>query len=258
MTVGNVAGSITIISQDGSLLGTTVNASDDYNDFEVTLDDDVETALATYSELNNELVVTSLDKTLTYESTPVLYSVNFRTYGGNSVDAQMNLASGSLVAQPEAPTLAGCIFAGWYKDAVCTDGQEWDFGAETITANMELYAKWDINETYTKQLTFKAEGSEDILILVKNGDTLDSVPEVPERYAYEGEWDTTDFSNITVDKITKAIYSRITDFNDDGHIDMLVIVLMAQNYGSGGFFYDLNEDTVVNIYDLVTIAQLIQ
>ncbi len=56
--------------------------------------------------------------------TPLTYAVVFRTYSGSPLEVLSGLSYNSLVAQPEDPAFPGFIFAGWYKDADCTDGQE--------------------------------------------------------------------------------------------------------------------------------------
>jgi len=44
------------------------------------------------------------------------------------------------VTEPTAPTKTGYTFGGWYKESGCTNA--WDFGSDTVTADVTLYAKW--------------------------------------------------------------------------------------------------------------------
>lgn len=72
--------------------------------------------------------------------------VSFDTKGGSSIKPQT--AEGGLnVSKPETPTLDGKAFAGWYADAACTQGNEWDF-ATWVTENTTLYAKWVTVEAF--------------------------------------------------------------------------------------------------------------
>ena len=41
------------------------------------------------------------------------------------------------------PQRDGYTFDGWYKDAACTNTAKYDFTTDTVTGNLELYAKWD-------------------------------------------------------------------------------------------------------------------
>ena len=69
---------------------------------------------------NAKKALESLD--LNYEgSTPIVESV----------------AAGQSFYEPAAPTREGYEFAGWYKDAACTDGQEAD-----LSVAGTYYAKW--------------------------------------------------------------------------------------------------------------------
>ena len=51
--------------------------------------------------------------------------------------------------------------------------------------------------------------------------------------------------------------SKNFDINDDGIIDMLDIVMVAQNYNTTITDYDLNDDGRVNLFDLILIAKQI-
>ena len=70
------------------------------------------------------------------------YTVTFDTRGGSTVPSAMTAQNKTMVA-PANPERAGFAFAGWYKDAACT--QAWDFAKDVVTADMTLYAKWTKN-----------------------------------------------------------------------------------------------------------------
>ena len=97
---------------------------------EVTDADDV-----TYLTLVN-------NKNITLGSSPVTYSVTYFSQGGSFVDAVSNIAYGSTISAPNAPTYDGYVFGGWYKDSNCSSEQEWDFESEVVTEDIILYAKW--------------------------------------------------------------------------------------------------------------------
>ena len=68
--------------------------------------------------------------------------------GGASYTAPafyMNSTSGEgnvqTTVKPTDPEWAGYEFGGWYTDAACTDGNEFEFG-NTLSANTTVYAKW--------------------------------------------------------------------------------------------------------------------
>ena len=70
------------------------------------------------------------------------FTVSFDAHGGSAVPSALTAQNKTMVA-PANPERAGFTFAGWYKDAACT--QAWDFAKDVVTADMTLYAKWTKN-----------------------------------------------------------------------------------------------------------------
>lgn len=68
------------------------------------------------------------------------YTVTFNSKGGTDVPAQ-ELMYGDYVAEPEAPTREGYVFAGWYQDENCM--YVWDFETNQVGQSMTLYACWE-------------------------------------------------------------------------------------------------------------------
>ncbi|MDO4478533.1 MAG: cell wall-binding repeat-containing protein [Lachnospiraceae bacterium] len=69
------------------------------------------------------------------------YTVSFDLQGhGTAIDAQ-TLKKYSKATQPAVPVEEGYVFGGWYTDAACTAGHEYDF-TSNVTAETTLYAKW--------------------------------------------------------------------------------------------------------------------
>ncbi len=71
--------------------------------------------------------------------TPQAYEVSFNTNGGNDISS-ISVPDGEKLTKPADPTKDGMIFAGWYKDAECTEA--WNFDTDTVTESTTLYAKW--------------------------------------------------------------------------------------------------------------------
>lgn len=68
------------------------------------------------------------------------YTVTFDANGKDvELPASQRVKQGHLALEPSVQlTYAGYTFAGWYKDADCT--QAWDFSKDVVTADMTLYA----------------------------------------------------------------------------------------------------------------------
>lgn len=76
-------------------------------------------------------------------------TVTFEENGGSAVTEITGLSYNATITAPAAPTKTGYAFAGWYKEAACTN--PWNFGSDKVTASITLYAKWtpvEYNITY--------------------------------------------------------------------------------------------------------------
>lgn len=65
--------------------------------------------------------------------------VRFDCGGGSPVSA-CRVRQGQCVPCPAAPVWQGHVFAGWYRDAACTE--PWDFEQDRVERSMTLYARW--------------------------------------------------------------------------------------------------------------------
>ena len=70
------------------------------------------------------------------------FKVKFNAKDGTPEPDTQYIENGGKVTEPPNPAQAGYTFDGWYKNADCSDGQEWNFATDTVTGNMTLYAKW--------------------------------------------------------------------------------------------------------------------
>lgn len=136
------------------------------------------------------------------------HALIFFTLGGTPIEAQANIPTGSTALRPADPVRGGFVFSGWYTTPDCSDGNEWSFDTP-ITEDTRIYAKWLTDENYTHTVTFKADGQDDIVLIVRDGETLanNQIPVVPMKNGFTGAWDITDFANIHADLIANAIYT---------------------------------------------------
>jgi uncharacterized repeat protein (TIGR02543 family) len=96
-----------------------------------------------------------------------LLSVIFNSVSGTPVASQV-VTPGSTLTEPTPPTLANHVFGGWYQEIDCIT--PWDFAADTVTANITLYAKW-IPPVFT--ITFNSVGGSSVASqTVSSGSTV--------------------------------------------------------------------------------------
>lgn len=89
-----------------------------------------------------ELPPEEMIKTVSFMVTPApaIYTVTFDSRGGSAVSPLTGVRQGETIAAPTPPTRDGYTFGGWYRDVACTGA--WDFKADTVAADITLYAKW--------------------------------------------------------------------------------------------------------------------
>lgn len=73
------------------------------------------------------------------------YTVTFDAQRGSSVSSQ-TVEAGGKAQKPADPLRTGYSFGGWWTSAVEGIGKEWNFGTDTVSANLTLYARWAINQ----------------------------------------------------------------------------------------------------------------
>lgn len=115
-----------------------------------------------------------------------LYSVSFNMCGhGDPIEAQ-RVAEGKTVTKPADPKAEAYEFLGWCTDAACTS--VYDF-ATPVTADLNLYAKWDIAASAMNPIPEITANTKEIYLVKGQSFTLP-----------EGKW-TSDMPKAV--KITK-------------------------------------------------------
>lgn len=142
------------------------------------------------------------------------YTVTFESNGGTAVESQV-IAEGETATEPEAPTLEGYTFAGWYTDAELTAA--YDF-ATPVTSDITLYAAWEDTETiYT--VSFETNGGSEVVAQAIYAGQCAFQPADPtkEGYVFEDWYADEELTNsfdftqpINADTI---IYANWTELN---------------------------------------------
>ena len=105
----------------------------------------VKTDLSEEKEAENIISVwstyTSADSSVSYTSVPIVYNfactVEFNVQDASATEpVSQTVAYGETIKDPSVDGVEG-----WYKDAACSEGEEWDFATDVVSGNMTLYAK---------------------------------------------------------------------------------------------------------------------
>ncbi|MDE7321595.1 MAG: InlB B-repeat-containing protein [Lachnospiraceae bacterium] len=119
-------------------------------------------------------------------------TVRFDLQGQGTPIPSITADSGALLTAPDEPTAEGYLFEGWYKEPECTNA--WDFAADTVSADIILYAKWiesaaDENQNiYTVTFDMQGIGVQLEPVTAANGELL-ALPETPTAEGYVfAEW----------------------------------------------------------------------
>ncbi|MGE4214171.1 MAG: InlB B-repeat-containing protein [Anaerotignaceae bacterium] len=102
----------------------------------------------TYSAGENVTVLGNTTLTAVWNAVQSTYTATYNlNYAGSGVyTTQTSIVSGAFLTAPSEPSRSGYSFSGWYKDTACAE--RWQFSTNTVTGNMNLYAKWSA-DTYT-------------------------------------------------------------------------------------------------------------
>ena len=102
------------------------------------------------------------------------YNVLFAANGGTPVPDQQTILNGGKVNVPALMTKSGYTFDGWYRENTFTT--KWDFGIDTVTANITLYAHWDPIETITTASGIKMNRIPAGTFIMGSSDDYDASP----------------------------------------------------------------------------------
>ncbi|QIK57066.1 LPXTG cell wall anchor domain-containing protein [Erysipelothrix sp. HDW6A] len=135
------------------------------------------------------------------------YTVSFESNGGSTVQPITDITKDSTITSPTDPSKAGYTFAGWYTDVALTTA--WNFGTDTVTSNITLYAKW--NEVlYT--VSFESNGGSTVQPITDiTKDSTITSPTDPKKAGYTFAGWYTDIALTTVWNFgTDTVTSNIT------------------------------------------------
>ncbi len=247
MSVTKAADGYTVSSPDGFSGTISIELGDSVSSMNIETED---TQIKLLQKMQNEDLVLQVNDA---DEAPINviepeYNVYFYTHGGSIVEDVTNVAIGQTIQRPEDPTFEGFVFAGWYKTAECLDGEEWDFENDVVEGDTTIHAKWVADEDYLHSVTFKAEGHDDVIILVKDGATLEDLPLVPKKYGFAGQWDVQNFENISSNMTVNAIYGETNAITpiasvDGGTYASAQSVTLTTTTSNGAIYYTLDGST---------------
>ena len=146
------------------------------------------------------------------------YTITYNTNGGSAINETNKLTRdyNSAIPKPSDPTKTGNTFKGWYTDEQCET--PCDFVAGKVTADITLYAKWEVN-TYT--ITFDTKGGSNVPAIEQLFNTPITKPGAPtkEGYTFDG-WseaipDNMPAKNMTITANWNINQYTITFYDDE-------------------------------------------
>lgn len=162
--------------------------------------------------------------------------VSFDTDGGSAIRPITITADMTRIPEPGTPTKEGHRFVGWYTDR--TGGDVFDF-TEIPATSVTAYAIWELDSvTVTFKAKLDSQPESEAIISTLNilyGSAL-TLPSVPEKEGYNGEWNTTgiNINNITRPITIKARYTlktiNITFVKNNGDENEVRSGTMNQSY----------------------------
>ncbi len=90
----------------------------------------------------------------------VIFTVSFNSNEGSAVPSQ-TVKKGETTTKPDDPQRSQYVFVAWYKEVELTN--EWKFDIDVVTADVTLYAKWELKQmtmtTAIAEIWFSMEGT---------------------------------------------------------------------------------------------------
>ncbi len=158
------------------------------------------TAIITASADNGAVTATC---TITVQQA---FTVSFDTNGGPSSINSQSVTSGTTATFPGAPGRDGYGFASWYADTELTD--EWNFSTDTVTEDLTLYVKWNLN-VYT--IVYNVGGGtltgETTSYSIESA-AITLVEPTKTDYTFGGWYEDAQFSGEPVTKIASGSYGN--------------------------------------------------
>ena len=106
----------------------------------INVEVDAETVTAGTTIANGKIATFGADVEFTAVWAEV-FDVTFNMQSHGASIAAQHIVDGGKATEPNDPSAIGWDFGGWFTDAECTAGNEFDFNT-TISADTELFAKW--------------------------------------------------------------------------------------------------------------------
>lgn len=188
-----------------------------------------------------------------WEEAAAQYVVTFDTGEGTAVESQ-TIDEGGKATEPAEPTLDGYLFMGWYKDEACSDGQEFDFAAETISANVTLYAKWAVGQN---GILFEETADGTWSVSAKEGYEFEGTVEIPAEYDGKAVTEIAEYGLRSMEASEVIIPASVTNvgaFAFYGNTNVLFVDMSASSASIGEGAFEDSALVAIELGNVVSIG----
>ncbi|MBU5433018.1 S-layer homology domain-containing protein [Intestinimonas sp. MSJ-38] len=206
-------------NSDGEAVYAVSPDFSEYDAFGYTAVSNTEAAAAGASAWDG---TTGLDRYKYFKVGPTLpLNVTFDLgYDGVAPDKQI-LKAGDEVTAPDTPVREGYLFTGWYSDADFKIA--WNFGTDTVTEDMTLYAKWISADAaaYTVSGAVKGNDGENLsgaIVKLMQGDSIVASVTTDADGAFTFANLSAGNYNISAEKDNRGVTNEIVVSNDTNDV----------------------------------------
>ena len=188
-----------------------------------------------------------------WEEAAAQYVVTFDTGEGTAVESQ-TIDEGGKATEPAEPTLDGYLFMGWYKDEACSDGQEFDFAAETISSNVTLYAKWAVGQN---GILFEETADGTWSVSAKEGYEFEGTVEIPAEYDGKAVTEIAEYGLRSMEASEVIIPASVTNvgaFAFYGNTNVLFVDMSASSASIGEGAFEDSALVAIELGNVVSIG----
>jgi len=134
------------------------------------------------------------------DPTPETFTITFHANGGTPEPQAQTVEKDSKATEPTI-TKENYTLDGWYKETIFTT--KWNFASDTVTTDIDLYAKWTLQRQYTITLLGKTVTVQD----ARTDETDSSLEDLDIMTKLRGA-ETLINESTTIDKVA---WNRVLD-----------------------------------------------
>lgn len=198
-------------------------------------------------DFENTPITSSITLYAKWEEVTVYHTVTFNSNYESGPTQTVKVKDGSLVSKPLDPIRTDYVFAGWFTDEECSEGNEWNFATDLVNEDKILYAKWEeaIPPVKYFTVTFDSnyEGGPKVNIYAEENKTINRpMDPIRDGFIFEGWYKDAACSDDKAWKFDTDVITEDTIIYAKWYDESTTIGYKLNDSGDGYLMYCVNKD----------------